>query len=571
MVKLSQLIYPALIILLFSLLFFFKLGATTVIDYDEGVYAEVSKEMFLNKTFILPTLNGKDFFEKPPMLYWAQLAGYQIFGINSLGARMFNTLGGLATLLIIFVSARGPLGNKTAFNSVLILGSSLVYVYLSRVAMTDMFLTLFLTICLVSFWSGVERELDGRDGHIFFWWSCFAAGCAMLSKGVIGALFPIVTALIYLLLLNKIGLLFKKKWFFPGTVILVLVGFSWYLMLGFLHPEGFEFMKDLFLKHHVGRFSSVMEGHSGPIYFYLIVLLVGFLPWFSYLPLSAIHAPLTPNREQGARYLRLFVIFSVIVFLFFSISATKLPNYILPSLPGLALITAVLFAREHIKYRILWRACGWVSAVLMALIGLVLAFSPVIISYLPDLLGEDSRKAPILLEHVQLGVGVWLAAAIFFVCSFLLLRSTHGNRISSIFQTLLLCSFLTSATTFLIIMPTYDRLMNTPLVQLAQEAADLTSPGEPIVMYNVSDRPSVMFVSDRPTLYHSDRNREQLFALFREKELSVGITTSYYFDRLISHSIPAVDIKRAGGFVLFKMVSDAPDTPLIPPEMPTQQ
>lgn len=557
MSKIIEIIYPLILVIVFSLLLFFNLGSTTVIDYDEGVYAEVSREMYLASEPVIPTLNGEDFFEKPPMLYWSQMLGYKLFGINALGARAINGLCALATVLILFFSARIPLGSRTAFNSSLILGSSFLFVYLSRVAMTDMLLTMFLTICLVSSWYGVERSIKGQNGHFLFWFGCLAAGGAMLSKGAVGAFFPVITAVIYLISINRIGLLFKKNWLLPGTLILVMVGFSWYLLLGFLHPEGFGFMKDLFLKHHIGRFSSAMEGHSGPFYYYFIVLLIGFLPWFSYLPVAAIHAPVVSSQEPASRFVRLFVIFSIIVFIFFSFAATKLPNYILPVLPGLALITAVLFNRESIKYPIIWLTAGWVSAAIIGLLGIVLATAPFIFSYLPDLLGENSRKAPILAEPVQLGYGVWVAAILFIFSAFMIIRSIHKRHIEQIFQALLLSSFIVSATIFFTIMPLYDRLMNLPLASLAMEAAELTQADERIVLYNVSDRPSVMFASNRRTIYHSDRNIQQLPALFDEKDISVGITTNYYYGRLLSHSIAVHEIKRQGGFVLFGIVAQS--------------
>ena len=103
-------------------------------------------------------------------------------------------------------------------------------------------------------------------------------------------------------------------------------------------------------------------------------------------------------------------------------------------------------------------------------------------------------------------------------------------------------------------MPISDRLMHEPLASLALEAADHTPPDGRIVLYNVSDRPSVSFASHRQTIYHSDRNLQQLPALFQENGISVGITTNYYYGRLLSHSLPVHELNRMGGFVMFTMV-----------------
>ena len=556
MLKIIETSYPLILLTLFSLLLLFGLGNTTLLDYDEGAYAEVSREMYLASEMVIPTLNGEDFFEAPPMLYWTQMLGFKLFGINTLGARSVNALCGLVTILILFFGSRGVLGSRTAFNASLILGSSFLFVYLSRVAMTDMLLTMFLTICLISSWYGVERAIRNQGGALLFWFGCLAASCAMLSKGAVGALFPVITAVIYLLSINRIGLLFRKNWLLPGTLTLVGVGFSWYLLIGFLHPEGFGFMKELFIKHHLGRFSSAIEGHSGPFYYYFIVLLVGFLPWFSYLPVAVYHAPVLSNREPASRFVRLFVIFSAIVLVFFSIAATKLPNYILPSLPGLALITATLFKAERMRYPTIWLVAGGISAALICLLGLVIAAAPLIISYLPDLLGEDSRKAPILAEPVQLGYGIWVAVVLLLFSGLHIIRALRGKQVNQIFQALLLSSGIVSATIFFTIMPIYDRLMNQPLASLALEAADHTPPDGRIVLYNINNRPSVMFASHRRTIYHSDRHLQQLPGLFHQDGVAVGITTNYYYGRLLSHSIPVQELNRQAGFVLFSMVME---------------
>jgi 4-amino-4-deoxy-L-arabinose transferase-like glycosyltransferase len=240
----------------------------------KSAYAEISREMYLDSELLVPTSNGEDYFEKPPMLYWVQMIGYHFFGISTMGARFFNAVSGIATIMILYIGARGALGARTAFHASLILGSSFLFVYLSRVAMTDMLLTMFLTLCLVSSWYGVERALKGQNGTGLFWFGCLSAALAMLSKGAIGALFPVLTALIYLTLSGRLKLLFRKNWIFPGAMIMIVIGFSWYLLLGLVHPEGFSFMKELFLKHHLGRFTHSMEGHSGSIFYYVIILLL---------------------------------------------------------------------------------------------------------------------------------------------------------------------------------------------------------------------------------------------------------------------------------------------------------
>jgi 4-amino-4-deoxy-L-arabinose transferase-like glycosyltransferase len=557
---LVRLTYPIVIVIVFSIFYFAGLGGPVVIDYDEGVYAEVSREMYLAGEWVLPTLNGEDFFEKPPLLYWLQMAGYEMFGISGLGARFFNACCGLLTVLTLYFGARGPLGERVAFHAALVLGSSIIFIYLSRIAMTDMALTLFLTLALIVSWHGVERALRQQGGAFLFSLGCLAAALAMLSKGAIGALFPVATALVYLVSIRRPGLLFQKTWLLPGALVLTLVGFSWYLALGLVHPDGFSFMKELFVTHHFGRFSAPMEGHSGPIFYYLIVLAFGFLPWFAYL-LPAISAVSLGRQTPADRFLRLLAIYTGLVFLFFSVAATKLPNYILPALPGLAVWIAVLFNREGGAQGVIWRLTGWFAALTVGLLGLAFAALPLLFPYLHELLGKDARKTPILAESVELGMTPWLTAVLFFACGYLIFRVRNSSERRVVFETLLLCSLIISAGLFHLVIPLYDRLMDAPLARIAQQAAVLTGSNDAILLYAVDDRPSINFASGRTTIYRPERHFRDLPELFQAPAIKVGITTTYYLQRLRSEAIDAEELSRDGGFVLFRIVADATASP----------
>lgn len=564
--RLLSILYPAALLLVFSLLFFTSLHKPAVIDYDEGVYAEVSRAMFENRELVIPELNGEGFFEKPPMLYWTQMLGYKLFGINSMGARFFNAVAALVTLLVFYFGAAAALGKRTAFQATLVLGSSIIFLYLARVAMTDMLLTLFLVSCLTLSWTGVERALANENGAPLFWLGCLAAGLAMLSKGAIGALFPVLTAVFYLISIGKPTLIFNRKWFLPGTLILVGSGFSWYLLLGFFHPDGFDFMKELFMKHHLGRFSNTMEGHSGPFFYYLIILLVGFMPWFGYLLLGLFRMPLTTKGDPSLRYLRLFAIFSLIVFLFFSAAATKLPNYILPALPGFALLVARLFEEQSLKDpghahpSLGWRLASWCGTLPVGLLGIVCLALPVLYPYLAELLGEDAYKVPALFEPVEFGFTPYLAGLLFIVSSLMILRSSRFSPAKH-FEFLVLGAFINGCALFFLIIPLYDRLMDAPLAQLAEEAAARTPEQGRIVMYEIDDRPSVNFVSGRLTIDHDERDWPDLAELFTRDGIEVGLTSAFYFERLQNLGLAPVELSRSGGFVLFRLMPQKPPQP----------
>ena len=208
-------------------------------------------------------------------------------------------------------------------------------------------------------------------------------------------------------------------------------------------------------------------------------------------------------------------------------------------------------------FPVIWLSAGWLSALMILALAATLAAAPLIIPYLPDLLGESSRNVPILAEPVTLGSSVWIAALLFVVSAVIIIRSARSREVHQVFQGLLLASFIVSATIFFTILPLYDRLMNLPLASLAGTAAEHTPIGGRIVLYNISDRPSVMFVSGRRTMYLGDRLLQQLPELFNEEDISVGIATTYDYARLLNHSIEVQEIERRGGFVLFSMHNDS--------------
>jgi 4-amino-4-deoxy-L-arabinose transferase-like glycosyltransferase len=532
------------------------LGKPGIIDYDEGVYAEVSREMFTQHQYLLPSLNGNGFFEKPPLLYWGQMLGYRLFGTTSFGARFINALAGIATVLLVFLVGRKPLGSETAFRAALILGSSLFFVYLSRVAMTDMLLTLFLTLCLCFFWWGSERHLQQKSGAPWFWGGCIFAGLAMLTKGAIGALFPLVTAFFYLLSIGRLSLLFKRSWIIPGTLLLIGIGFSWYLLLGCVHPDGFAFMKDLFIKHHIERFTTPLEGHTGPIYFYLLILLVGFMPWSVFVPLAAIRCPYRDSSSSRVRFLRLFILFSMVTLVFFSMAATKLPNYICPALPGIAMLTATLFDEKEKRGKLIWSISTYLAAFLILGLGILCLASPQIIAHLPQMLGKSALKAPVLAQPINLGYIPYSSGLSMIAAALFLISANRTKTTTSLFTVLSTTALVVTGILFLIIMPTYDELINRPLIHLAEQAAGKTPEDGKIAMLEVTSRPSVNFYAHRRTAGYGINDLDVIRKGFQDSKIQVGITTEYYLGRLQEAGVSIERLLTDHGYVLFRLPPD---------------
>jgi len=525
------------------------LGSIGLVDYDEAAYAEVARAMWASGDWLVPRLCGETFFEKPPLLYWIEALGFAAFGIGELGARIGTALAGAATPIVLYAFAQRPLGARAALLAALALGTSLEFVVLSRIAFTDMLLLLWFTVCLCALHRAFEAPARGTG---WFALACVASALAILTKGAIGVLFPGAVALVHLLALGRLREMLRPAWIASAVPLVLGLGFSWYLLLGFSQPGGFGFMRDLFLAQHVGRFSAPMQGHSGSPLFYLPVLLVGLLPWSFFLPLALARAELRGSDER-ARFLRLFALFSALVFVFFSISATKLPNYLAPALPGCALLVADLFGRYGARERD--RAfVGSFSATLAAalLLGLALALLPLVPPLVPPLLGARAEKLPGLAQPLVLGAAPALAALALAGACAAAFAAFRARRISRVFAALALGFVCTYTILFQAVLPRLDAQLSAPLRRLAAQAASRVPLSEPIVLLGLRHRASVCFYAERATVYASAGGGEQTeAALFSAAGARIGITSEPVLGRFATAERLEL-LARDSGYVLFR-------------------
>lgn len=310
------------IFLLAFTIVFVNLGGAYLFDVDEAVFAQASKEMLLSGDWINPTYNGVNRYDKPILIYWLMVLSYKVFGVNEFAARLPSAISALLLAFVLFVFVKRHLPLEKAQLSLLCLVVSPYYFIYSRAAVTDMTLTLFVTLSLMSFYSGLSlRHTLGF--HLF-------SALAFLTKGLIGLVFPFGIALSFIAVSKQWQRL--KTVFDPvGLILLFAVSAPWYIAQ--YQRNGMEFIEQFFFKHHFQRYTDVISGHYGPFYYYLIALCVGLLPWSLLLPLAIKRAWTEKKIDLNAFAL----IWSAFVVVFFSFSTTKLPNYILPSIPAVAI------------------------------------------------------------------------------------------------------------------------------------------------------------------------------------------------------------------------------------------
>jgi 4-amino-4-deoxy-L-arabinose transferase-like glycosyltransferase len=264
-----------LIVALAIPLFFVKLGAGALVDPDEPYYAVPALEMLKSNTWAVPLFRGQPWFDKPVLFYWMVLAAFKTFGVSEWAARLGSALAGLGGALAVGTLA--PAGwrrNGAHVMAAVVLATSLEYAMLSRSAVTDMTLTLFLTLGFLA----VARHLETRS--VPFAIAAGAAfGLATLTKGPVGAIIPAIAVFGYGLVTRR-----RELWA-PRAFAAALTGFAataipWYAYMVVAH-------RDLVLKvflgeENLGRFVNP-EHRQFPL-FYVAVLAAGLLPWSAALP-----------------------------------------------------------------------------------------------------------------------------------------------------------------------------------------------------------------------------------------------------------------------------------------------
>ncbi len=321
---------------------------------DEPRYAQVAREMFDRGDLVTTTLGGYHWFEKPALLYWLQFAAYSILGVTEFAARLGPALFGLGTVISLWMLGRS-VERGTAIEAgskgfgkwlALIAASSLGIVVFAHGASFDIIVTFPLTAAMVSFFIFDQaREQSFRSSTFPLLLFYFFIGLSLLAKGLIGIVFPFAIVAFYHLLAWKLP---SRTFFLSlvwGTVLAAAVAATWYWPMYVRH--GYEFVDEFFLQHHFQRFTSNKYRHPQPFYFFLWVLPLMTIPWIPFFAAAVIRyfrgvikrpvAALESTREA----LMLFAwAWMLVPLVFFSISGSKLPGYILPAVPAAIVITA---------------------------------------------------------------------------------------------------------------------------------------------------------------------------------------------------------------------------------------
>jgi 4-amino-4-deoxy-L-arabinose transferase-like glycosyltransferase len=397
-----------LVLLLGAALFLPNLGGFALWEEDEAHNAGCTKEMIAAQTWVVPSFNYVLRTDKPALLYWWQRLAYHFVGVNEWGARLPSALASMLSLLLVYEIGRHWRGPATGRWAALLLGTMLMFGVLAKAATPD---GLLIATVLGCFYCRVRAEESQTGRWLLAYGLC--SGLAVLAKGPVGLALPTGIIGLHLIWQRQLGRLWS--WHLLGGIgLLALVALPWFIAVGV--ETRFAFWRGFFGQHNVGRFLRPMEGHGGGWWLQPLLLLATTAPW------SAFIGWLWWSRGAGGSWrdllrpasgpealARLFALWLVIWVGFFSLAATKLPNYLAPAFAPLALLLADVLLR--------WRAGrlpvpGWAvraSLAILILIGLGLSSGMVVASGVIPIPALRGRIVPGLLPWAWLGLILALA------------------------------------------------------------------------------------------------------------------------------------------------------------------
>jgi len=310
--------------------FFWGISGFGLIGADEPRYAQVAREMLARHDWITPTLGGIPWLEKPPLYYWQAMLALRMFGVSDWAARLPGAMDATILVYAVYWFLR-RFRSGCAFDGALMLATCAGIVGFARAASTDMPLAAAFGVAMLAWFAWLET---GKPWLIVTFY--VALGLGTLAKGPVA---PLLAGILILLFAasQRSWKLALKTFSLPGLAAFLIVVAPWYVLVQARNPE---FFRVFLLEHNLARFGSNMFHHPEPFWYYLPVMLLGWVPWVVFM-VFALALALRKLRSPGGDSLNTFLLIWIGVFVvFFSISQSKLPGYILPAIPAGALLLA---------------------------------------------------------------------------------------------------------------------------------------------------------------------------------------------------------------------------------------
>ena len=487
-------------------LFVLQLGNTGLIDETPPLFAAASRAMERTGDWLTPRVNGLPRFDKPPLVYWLMGIGYSLPGNNywdplgTWAARLPSAISSILTMLVIGDTVmRWPQGNqefprRQAVIASITFGLSPLVLVWGRAAVSDALLCSTLAIALIMQWRNYAYPSGSN-----WWLSWIVLGLAVLTKGPVAIILVFLTHILFAIFQKDFLNTLRRLRLFKGLIITFLVSFPWYFLE--LIVEGRPFFDSFFGYHNLQRFTSVVNSHNAPIWFFGLVLVAASLPFTLFLILG-IYKILSEFFRSNKRYLddtnkslRTFCFcWLLAVFLFFTFSATKLPSYWLPATPAASMIIAFAsFDFEKERDQRLFKI-AWIGTLIITLaISCVMWISPL---WIPSI--NDPEIPGFGKELLNSHIGLW--AAFFFSSAFFVALFFNARSRSGVLLAIQIPLIFAQLFVLLPLLNLADRARQKPIRDIAEMIIQSKNENEPIAMVGAI-KPSLHFYTDQVIVF----------------------------------------------------------------------
>lgn len=533
----------------------FRLGGIGLVDETEPLFAEAARQMTLTGDWVTPYFNEATRFDKPPLVYWLMAITYQTVGVNEWSARFPSALAITVLTAISFytlyrfgiprpsqvtpqslpvepeakqTNTRSDTESNTRSNTTrsialeqqtsshaqlvrwlsALIGSAAIALnpqtfLWSRTGVSDMLLSGCMGVALLCFFCGYGQpespQVQRRWYLAFFVFSALA----VLTKGPVGVVLPGLIVAAFLVYIGKLRSVLRELPWGWGAGLFLVITLPWYILV--IARNGQTYIDAFFGYHNLERFTSVVNNHSAPWYFYIPVVALSFLPWSVHLLIAIIRLRFWQRtqwqQQPRSTHLGLFALtWFVVIFGFFTIAVTKLPSYTLPLLPAAGIVVGLFWSDQMTRSQP--RLADHISHGITIILYAGLAFAAL---YSPHWLGNDPEMPdlPALLEQTGIplwGMGIWATATLI---GLLLWVNRQGRWLWSVNLIGLMAFMLMGLIPAAVVVDSQRQL---PLRELATTIEQVQQPEEPIVMVGFG-KPSLVFYTQRPVTYLPDPDR----------------------------------------------------------------
>jgi 4-amino-4-deoxy-L-arabinose transferase-like glycosyltransferase len=328
-----------------AFLFFYGLAQFGLVGADEPRYAQVAREMLDRHDWITPVLGGQPWLEKPPLYYWQAIVIYSAIGVSDWAARLPSAIDATFMVLAVYLFFR-RFRHGVELDAALITASCAGIIGYARAASMDMALAAAFTAAMLGWWAW--RESGARDYLAAFY---FFLALGTLAKGPIAPFLAAAVIVIYAAATRQWPVALRTVWW-PGLLLFSVIALPWYVVVQARNPD---FFRVFILQHNLARFSSDLYHHREPFWYYLPVTALGLVPWTIFVIVACARTLRTwwGDRQSYEDDLEIqFNLFAAlwlaVPVIFFSMSQSKLPGYILPTIPAGAFLLAD-YLRQHFE------------------------------------------------------------------------------------------------------------------------------------------------------------------------------------------------------------------------------